>query len=104
MSRGHGRIERLILEALHWDRREAQRGKFAMGATAKLLVDYVRADGKLYTMDDPYYVNPPRPRPTRAELESVRRALRNLRRQGLIATPIKYRQVVYQTPGVPLPP
>jgi hypothetical protein len=34
MSRGHGRVERLILEALRWDRLSARQGKFSMGADA----------------------------------------------------------------------
>jgi hypothetical protein len=87
MSKGHGKVERAILEALRWDRLSAHQGRFSMGADAKTLAVYVRGERDGH------------PSPTRSELESVRRALRNLRKQGLILPPTKYRHVIYMTPG-----
>jgi hypothetical protein len=106
MSKGHGRVERLILEALKWKR--GNRGMLCLGATAKTLACYVRV-GKVYnSVADPYrtiehrdgeIVRGHHPPPTRSELESVRRALRNLRKQGLVLPPTKYRHVIYEAPG-----
>jgi hypothetical protein len=47
MSKGHGRIERLILEALKSGRGNANKGMFAMGTSAEMLACYVRV-GKVY--------------------------------------------------------
>jgi hypothetical protein len=99
MSRGHGQIERAILEALDWDKR----GALSMGARVNDLVCYVRVvkatgSGEAFrSVDDPWKGhNGGHPPPTRSEIESVRRALRNLRKQGLLPPPIKYRHVVYK--------
>jgi hypothetical protein len=79
MSRGHGRIERAILRVLS-KRRVADTVTLARYAAVGVV-------------KGPY-------RPTRSELESVRRALRNLRRQGLVALPISYpRRVHYERSG-----
>ena len=100
MSKGHGRIERAILEALKWHRFSARQGRFPFGTDAKMLVYYVRAGNALFSAADPHnFHNGGHPPPTRSELESVRRALRNLRKQGLILPPIKHRHVIYMTPG-----
>jgi hypothetical protein len=99
MSKGHGRVERLILEALKNGRGNANKGMFAMGTSAEMLACYVRV-GKVYlSAADPYRYKGGHPPPTRSELESVRRALRNLRKQGLVDPPIKYRHVIYMTRG-----
>jgi hypothetical protein len=98
MSKGHGRIERLILEALKNGRGRANKGMFSF---TKMLVKYVRIGKVLGSAGDPYHYKGGHPPPTRSELESVRRALRNLRKQGLVDPPIKYRHVIYQTPSKP---
>ena len=97
MSRGHGKVERIILQVLDCrPRRMADRGKYFLGASAEDLVYACRAAGG--QLDSVEARNKPRPKPTRAELESVRRALRNLRKQGLIKV-TKYRHVIYEMPG-----
>jgi hypothetical protein len=123
MSKGHGLIERLVLEALKWNRRRVNRGMFCMGADAAMLVRYIRVakatgagrnfntggdpaqallldeEGRMVTDDEGRPMRKGGPPPTRSELESVRRALRNLRKQGLVQSPIKYRHVVYLGKG-----
>jgi hypothetical protein len=106
MSRGHGEIERLILVALRWDRRQSQRGTLAMGTDARRLVQYIRvarATGYgrwLGTANDPWgFDNGGHPKPTRSELESVRRALRNLRRQGLLQEKLRLNYSIWEQPG-----
>jgi hypothetical protein len=98
MSKGHGRVERLLLEALKWNRLSAKRGPLSiMGSSAKRLAEYVQAGGKPRSLCGVHGI--PTTEPTRSELESVRRALRNLRKQGLVLPPTKYRHVIYRTPG-----
>jgi hypothetical protein len=92
MSRGHGRVERAILEAL--SKRRGERGMFSFGTSADMLAQYVRSGRLLWSVADPYRSMPV----TRSEIESVRRALRSLRKQGLVEV-TKYRHVVYQAPG-----
>ena len=72
----------------------AHRGTFSLGTDAEMLVYYVRSGPTLWSADDPYTPHPPS---TRSELESVRRALRNLRKKGLVFA-TKYRRVIY-APG-----
>ena len=106
MSRGHGRVERVILK-----------GQYCFGASAKQLVYAVRAageeepqtvydrrlretiGGKFQELKRSASPRPVRMPPTRSELESVRRALRNLRKQGLVLPPIKIHNVIYERPG-----
>jgi hypothetical protein len=99
MSRGHGRIERLILEALKNDRGRANKGMFSCGTNAEMLACYVCVGNVFGSAADPYHFKGGHPPPTRSELESVRRALRNLRKQGLVDPPINHRHVVYQIAG-----
>ena len=68
---------------------------FFMGTDAQMLAWYVRSGEAILRWDDPHRPHPPA---TRSELESVRRALRNLRKQGLIEV-TKYRHGVYKMPG-----
>lgn len=37
MSRGHGRVERVILETLKWDRKTDNRGVFSLGNDTEFL-------------------------------------------------------------------
>jgi hypothetical protein len=107
MSKGHGQVERAILDALNMQR--GRKGRWSFGGTTEDLARYV-ADYKVCgdAIHDRYHpYNCPiksrerqaiaearvrgedyRPPPvTRSELESVRRALRNLRKQGLVSEP-----------------
>jgi hypothetical protein len=94
MSRGHGKVERIILQVLNWGK-PRDRGRWSMGADAETLVYRVRADGQpIYSIGAEHFTAT---RPTRSELEVVRRALRNLRKQGLIEV-TKYRHVIYKMP------
>jgi hypothetical protein len=96
VSRGHGRVERAILEALQIKRRKPeQQGMWCMGASAKNLAHYVKSGTRMWSTRDPF----PNYEPTRADIESVRRALRNLRRQDRVLPPIKHRHVIYIGPG-----
>jgi hypothetical protein len=95
MSRGHGKVERAILEAL--SKRKGHRGK---GSDVELLAHYVRSL-EMGSMSEPSYrlvrqADEGRVPITRSELESVRRALRNLRKQGLIEPPMRIQRVVYR--------
>ena len=81
---------------------------FSMGIDAEMLVYYVRSGKALFWVTDPhrYAVNDDgkivlgrHPPPTRSEVESMRRALRNLGKQGLILATLNYRHVIYMTPG-----
>jgi hypothetical protein len=96
MSKGYGRIERAILDALEWDKRVAHRGMFYVGTDAEMLVYYVRSGNALFSVGDPHMPHPP---PTRSELESVRRALRNLRKKGLVYARRYPASVGYERPG-----
>ena len=100
MSKGHGRIERAILHAL-----SMEQGPMSMGTNAETLARYAAATTKAghpvvpYSAEDPYaYMGDFDYIPTRSELESVRRALRNLRKQGLVLG-TQYRHVIYKMPG-----
>jgi hypothetical protein len=88
MSKGHGKVERAILAAL-------SRGGQLPWADTVMLAHFV------YCCRHPASVNCPRLLtgyiPTRSQLESVRRALRNLRKQGLVLQ-TKYRHVFYACP------
>lgn len=53
MSKGHGRVERTILEALKWHRLSAKQGIFLFGATAEDLVYYVRVGPALGSVATP---------------------------------------------------
>lgn len=108
MSKGHGLVERAIIKALAISRGgEGGRAVEDVASLAREVAHY-KACGE--AIDDDYHVyNCPirnkemnalvkaksrgepyvAPVPTRSELESVRRALRNLRRQGLIAIEYK---------------
>jgi len=79
----YGRVERAILHALREQR--GNRGIFHLGADAKELAHYIIAGEAIRTVDDPTYYRGGYT-PTRSEVESVRRALRNLRKKGLYAT------------------
>jgi hypothetical protein len=95
MSRGHGHVERAILEALRWGR--GGRGKFPYGADVDLLAHYVQCGEAMGSVACPHskqrilirgrfagWSEATGFHPTRSDLESVRRALRNLRMQGLV--------------------
>jgi hypothetical protein len=79
-----------------WDRYTAHRGMLALGTNAEMLVFYVRSGEALFRIDDPHKPHPP---PTRSELESVRRALRNLRKKGLVYATKHRAHVTYERPG-----
>jgi hypothetical protein len=95
MSKGYGRVERAILRALREQR--GKRGIFHLGTDTGTLARYVIAGETIYSAADPCrgtgYT------PTRSELESVRRALRNLRKKGLVYATKYPRRVYYQCPG-----
>jgi hypothetical protein len=92
----YGRVERAILHALREQR--GNRGIFHLEVDAKELAHYIIAGEAVRTVDDPTYYRGGYT-PTRSEVESVRRALRNLRKKGLVYA-IKYpRRVYYQQPG-----
>jgi hypothetical protein len=95
MSKGHGRVERAILEALKQGKRANERGLFFAGAKVNDLARYVRYAPalKVTPQHEDHRPLPPdaelkaaflHHRPTRSELEAVRRALRNLCKQGLV--------------------
>jgi hypothetical protein len=106
MSRGHGKIERLVLEALGWN---GQRWHNRMGlvTTVTGLALYIRAakatgngrnwmydfvhgeDGRPILNNRGQLIRREPPPFTRSELESIRRALRNLHRQGLLHDPAR---------------
>ena len=95
MSKGHGKIERAILEALSMKR--GKRGPHFLGATTEELARYVVSDME---RQHGWSCSWSGPAPTRSQLESVRRALRNLRKQGLIIEPKRYPQrIYYEMPG-----
>jgi hypothetical protein len=102
MSKGHGRVERAILEALSMKR--GKRRMWHLGTDAATLAHYVAAGKEMYSAGDPYrklfFDSDGHPQhahytPTRSELESVRRALRKLRKQGLVSPPTRYPSRVY---------
>jgi hypothetical protein len=99
MSRGHGKVERAILEALRCER--GRRGRFCLEATAERLALYVRSGPCLLETvgDDARIEGHPRHVPTRSEIESVRRALRNLRKQGLVLPGHRLNCTIYERPG-----
>jgi hypothetical protein len=99
MSRGHGRVERAILEALRWDKRRANRGRLGFGGDAEMLAHYVKCGESMHTVACDQTHNGEGYIPTRSELESVHRALRNLRKQGLVCRHFKYRRASFITPA-----
>ena len=106
MSKGHGKIERAILEALRGDR--GHRGMFWLGTQVENLARYVRSGPAMHSVNDPdmalvrkqdgsfEYITR---KPTRSEIESVRRALRNLRKQGLIPPGLRLNYTIHEGPG-----
>jgi hypothetical protein len=69
---------------------------FSLGTDAEMLVRYVRSGKALFMVNDPHKPHPP---PTCSELESVRRALRNLRKKGLVYATKYPARVNYEQPG-----
>ena len=118
MLKDPGRVERAILHALSMKR--GRRGMLHLGAETRELARYVAhykvcgdaidARGHPYTIMNAERAAIAEARvrgeamhhapPTRSELESVRRALRNLRQQGLVIEPQRYPpRVYYRQPG-----
>ena len=69
MSRGHGKVQQFVLDCLP-DRRRAN---YNMEAIAAEMLGLIEDDD---------------PRPPRSAIESVRRAVKSLEREGLVATTI----------------
>jgi hypothetical protein len=97
MSRGHGHVERAILEALRWKKRKRgiQQGMLALGTDVELLAHYVQCGEAMDSVHCPHRAvlrdktgafvlgEAVGFHPTRSDIESVRRALR-MRMQGLV--------------------
>jgi hypothetical protein len=103
MSKGHGHVERAILEALKWHRLMDRQGLHAIGARVEDIAHYVYCGPHVRcSVDCPRFYNGGYAS-TRSQLEAVRRALRNLRKQGLVTPPQRFGLVIYTAPNAKPP-
>ena len=94
MSKGHGRVERAILEALSMKR--GKRGMWHLGTNAATLARYVAAGNAMYSAADPFCYS--HYTPTRSELESCDAPCASCASKVLCLRPPGSR-VYYECPG-----